>query len=240
MKIAIIDDSIEEARQLSDYINTYFCQACISQKTTIFNTSEEFLAQWTPGGFQLTFVDIYLGGEAEGIQIAEAIRREDSQCCVIFTTNSQDFALKGFELRVSDYLVKPIPYEKFEAAMDYVCQDLKTPPAYIEVKESRLMVKILLNDIYYTDYYNHYIQIHTTQRMYRTYMRFDEFSAILLHYPQFLCCYRNCIINMDKVANLGKNEVELSNGERLPIMRSQKAQIHQQYADYQFCRLNGG
>ena len=240
MKIAIIDDSIEEARQLSDYINTYFCQACLSQKTTIFNTAQEFSDAWAPGEFQLAFIDIYLSEEAEGIQVAETIRGEDSHCCVIFTTSSQDFALKGFELRVSDYLVKPILYEKFKSTMDYVCKGLKTPPAYIEVKESRLMVKILLDDIYYTDYYNHYIQIHTTQRMYRTYMRFEEFSAILLRYPQFLCCYRNCIINMDKVANLDKSEVELSNGERLPIMRSQKAQIHQQYADYQFCRLNGG
>ncbi len=240
MNIAIIDDSIEDARQLSSYIYTYFSEICVVQKTTIFNTAEEFLSEWSPGEYQLALVDIYLGEEAAGIRVAETIRQEDRRCNIIFTTSSQDFALKGFELHISDYLVKPIPYEKFKNAMDYICKSLETHAAYIEVKESRLMVKILLDDIYYTDYYNHYIQIHTKQRMYRTYMRFDEFSAILLRHPQFLCCYRNCIINMDKVTSLDKSEVELCSGERLPIMRNQKAQIHQQYADYQFSRLNGG
>lgn len=240
MNIAIIDGSIEEARQLAGYIVTYFSEICIVQKTTIFNTAGEFLDGWTPGEYHLVLLDIFLGGEAAGIQVAETIRRNDSCCCVIFTTGSPDYALKGFELHISDYLVKPIPFEKFKNAMDYICKSIETQAAYIKVKESRLMVKILLDDIYYTDYYNHYIQIHTKHRMYRTYMRFDEFSAVLLRHPQFLCCYRNCIVNMDNVVSLDKSEVELCTGERLPIMRGQKAQIHQQFADYQFSRLSGG
>lgn len=240
MNIAIIDDSIEEARQLSGYIFTYFSDICVVQKTTIYSTAEEFLSEWTPGEYQLAFVDIYLGGNASGIHIAKTIRHEDSRCSVIFTTSSPDFAMKGYELHVSDYLIKPILFETFKNTIDYLCRSIETHRTYIEVKESRLMVKILLDDIYYTDYSNHYIQIHTKLRMYRTYMRFDEFSAILLRHKRFLCCYRNCIINMDKVTSLDKNEVELCTGIRLPIMRSQKMLIHQQYADYQFGRLNGG
>lgn len=239
MNIAIIDNSIEEARQLASNIFTYFGEICIVQKTTIFITAGEFLAEWAPGEYNLVLLDIFLDGEAAGIQVAEKVRQDDSGCGIVFTTVSPDYALKGFELHISDYLVKPIPYERFKSAMDYICKSIETPASYIEVKESRLMVKILLDDIYYTDYYNHYIQIHTVQRMYRTYMHFDEFSAILLRHPQFLCCYRNCIVNMDQVAVMDKKEVELCTGERLPIMRSQKVQIHQQFADYQFSRSNG-
>ena len=71
-------------------------------------------------------------------------------------------------------------------------------------------------------------------------MRFHDFSSLLLCYPQFICCYRNCIINMDKVSALEKTEFVLTTGEQLPITRNLRSQIHQQYADYQFSKLNGG
>ena len=111
---------------------------------------------------------------------------------------------------------------------------------YIEVKESRIMTKIRLDDILYTDYFNHYIQIHLSERIVRTYMRFSDFSPMLLCYPQFICCFRNCIINMDKVTSLLKTDFVLSSGERLPITRNLRPQVQQEYADYQFRKLNGG
>ena len=41
------------------------------------------------------------------------------------------------------------------------------------------MARVLVRDIMYTDYYNHYIQIHTSNRMIKTYMSFAEFSPLL-------------------------------------------------------------
>lgn len=241
MNIAVIDDSIDEARHLSGFINTYFSDAHICQQTTIFNTAADFLHTWRRNVFDLVFVDIYLKGEASGIRIAEHIRRDDDQCAIIFTTNSPDFALKGYEVRALDYMVKPLRYGKFCQAMDYFrSMSQKKRSHYIEVKESRIIVKLPIDDIIYTDYSNHYIQIHMPDKIVRTYMRFHEFSILLLSYPQFLCCYRNCIINMDKVSALEKTEFVLTTGEHLPITRNLRPQIHQQYADYQFQKLNGG
>lgn len=144
-------------------------------------------------------------------------------------------------MRALDYMLKPLRYGKFCQTMDYfrsVSQRKRSH--YIEVKESRIMVKLPVDDILYTDYSNHYIQIHLQDRLVRTYMRFHDFSSLLLCYPQFICCYRNCIINMDKVTSLEKAEFVLNTGEHLPITRTLRPQIHQHYADYQFQKLNGG
>ncbi|MCC8027321.1 MAG: LytTR family DNA-binding domain-containing protein [Clostridium sp.] len=241
MKIAVIDDSIEESRQLSGFIDTYFSKANLSQHTTIFNTAVDFLGVWRREAFDLVFIDIFLKHEASGIRIAERVRKEDDQCTIIFTTSSTDFALKGYEVRALDYMLKPITYDNFCETMEYFsCIIQKKNAHYIEVKESRIMVKLPVDDILYTDYYNHYIQIHLTGKIVRTYMRFEDFSGMLLCYPQFACCYRNCIINMDKVISLDKGEFIINTGERLPITRSLRSQIHQQYADYQFQKLMGG
>ncbi|MBS5605158.1 DNA-binding response regulator [Clostridium sp. AF18-27] len=240
MNIAIIDDSVEEARQLSGYVQTYFHSVHILQRTELFTAAADFLQVWKKDSYQLVFIDIYLGQETLGLEIAEQIRREDESCIIIFTTSSSDFALKGYEVRALDYLLKPIGYDRFCRAMEYAHRELENTGRYIEVKVSRIMVKILLDDICYADYSNHYIQIHTPRRMYRTYMRFEDFSRLLLCYPQFLCCYRNCIINMDRVVEMERNEFLLASGDRIPISRSMRLAIHQQYADYQFKHLHDG
>lgn len=242
MKIAIIEDSKDDALRLSEFITTYCSGVHLCQQTTLFHTASDFLHTWKSGAFDLIFIDIFLNnGEALGLQLADRIRREDEQCSIIFTTVSPDFALKGYEVRALDYLVKPISYGSLRRTMDYYRSSKeKQPRHYIEVKESRIMVKIMVDDILYTDYFNHYIQIHLPGRVVRTYMKFDAFSPLLLHLPQFLCCYRNCIINMDKVTALLKTEFIVTSGEHLPIARNLRPQIQQQFADYQFHKLNGG
>src|SRR4051812_35586378 len=57
----------------------------------------------------LIFLDINMG-EVSGIQLLEAMQ---TPCEVIITTAYNEFALKGFELNVTDYLMKPYTFERF-------------------------------------------------------------------------------------------------------------------------------
>lgn len=175
-----------------------------------------------------------------GIEVARKIRETDSECLLIFISSSKEYALQSFEVRAFDYLLKPLSEERFQKTMDLCQNELAKHIRYIEVKESRTLVKIPLNEIIYTDYYNHYIQIHTAARLIRSYQQFDVFSPLLLCYPQFLCCYRNCIVNMDHVDSVDKHDFVMENGERVPITRGNRNSIYQQYADYQFLKINGG
>ena len=102
------------------------------------------------------------------------------------------------------------------------------------------MTRILITDIIYVDYHNHYIQVHTDSRVIRSYMSFGEFSPMLSPYRQFLWCYRNCMVNMDYVDTWEDHDFILKNGERLPIFKSQRKEILQAYANYIFDYVNGG
>ena len=249
MNIAIIEDCAEDASRLSDYIAAYCSASSLCQETSVFRGSFDFFKTWKSGAYDLIFLDIFLEdaqdagscGEPAGLAAARRIRQTDEHCIIILSSFSPDFALTGYELRAADYLVKPVSYDMLCHTLRYCLTRLqKRQSHYIEVKESRIMMKIRLDDILYTDYFNHYIQIHLPERIVRTYMRISDFSPMLLCYPQFICCYRNCIINMDKVTSLLKTDFVLSSGERLPITRNLRPQIQQEYADYQFRKLNGG
>ena len=108
------------------------------------------------------------------------------------------------------------------------------------MKEGYLMTRILVTDIMYVDYHNHYIQIHTSTCQIRSYMSFGEFAPMLDPYPQFLWCYRNCMVNMDYIESFDSSDFILNTGERLPIAKARKQEITQAYANYIFDYVNGG
>ena len=239
MNIAIIEDSGQELSLLERCLQSYLSSRQVYRVIDTYTSGEAFLENWPSKSYDLVFLDILMEG-ISGREVARKIRETDSECLLIFISSSKEYALQGFEVRAFDYLLKPLSEERFQKTMDLCQNELAKHIRYIEVKESRTLVKIPLNEIIYTDYYNHYIQIHTAARLIRSYQQFDVFSPLLLCYPQFLCCYRNCIVNMDHVDSVDKHDFVMENGERVPITRGNRNSIYQQYADYHFLKINGG
>lgn len=239
MKIAIVDDQAVDLEQLNQYLQRYASEHSFFFGTDSFYSGEELLNQFLPDTYQIIFLDIFMK-ELDGMKTAQYLRQKDPDFLLIFITTSPDFAIEGYSVRASSYLLKPYSYANLEYAMDMCIPLVKGHNSFIEVKENRYYTKILLNDILYTDYHNHYIQIHTSKRLIRTYMPFASFAPMLLQYEQFLCCYRNIIINMDKVLSLDHLDFIMCNEDRVPLKRSDKRNLRQQYADYVFKKMNGG
>lgn len=238
MNIAIIDDFPSDQQFLVESISHYCDQNFLEIQLNYFDDGASFLKEFAVTDFDIIFLDIYMHG-MNGMEIAERIREQDNQCLLIFTTTSEQHAVRSFRVRAFDYLVKPYSYEQLAEVMYLCIKALPKRSYYIEVKLGRNIKKILLSDILFTDYSNHYIQIHTKSQMIKTYMDFDTFAPKLLCFPQFLCCYRNCIVNMDAVEMMLEQDFILQNEERVPIAKARRNEIRQQYADYVFGKLHG-
>ena len=239
MNIALIEDSNQDMEQLNHLVQMYFSDRQIFRVVDTYSNGKSFLKTWPEKTYDLVFLDIMMP-DMTGIDVARKIRETDSNCLIIFISASTEFALQGFEVRAFDYLLKPITQEKLERTLNLCHDELIKHVRYIEIKVSRTIIKLPLQDIIYTDYYNHYIQIHTASETIRSYQQFDSFSPLLLCYPQFLCCYRNCIVNMDLISLVDKDDFVMLTGERVPIIKNNRHAIFQQYADYQFFKINGG
>lgn len=237
MKIAIVDDSQPDRKILQDFIFHYCSEHQIAVSLLEFESGESLLVQREQEKLDLIFLDIYMDG-IDGIETAKRIREQGQESLLVFVTTSSQHAVESYRVRAFDYIVKPYDYQQFEEMMNLCCQVLARNSRYIQVKEGRTLVRILLKDIFYTDYYNHYIQIHTKKRVIKTYMSFQDFSSLLKEYSQFMCCYRNCLINMDEVASVEERDFLMKNGERVPIARAKRYEIRQQYANYMFDKLD--
>ena len=169
-----------------------------------------------------------------GDKLAQFVREKSPKSQIIFTTASQEHAVKAFKVRALDYLVKPYTYKELESALDRFEEAYDKFIHYIELKEGRQYTRILVTDIMYVDYHNHYIQVHTRSNVVRSYMPFDKFAPILQQYDQFLWCYRNCMVNMDYIDSLEDKDFLLTVGKRIPISRAQHNEVTQAYANYMF------
>lgn len=233
MRIAILDDAITDCSTLYDYLSKYCMEEHLPAEIRTFQDGNEFMKVFQKEPFNLVFLDIYMN-EPNGIEVAVKIRETGIPCLIVFSTSSQTHAVKGFRVRAFDYLVKPYTYKTFSETMALCTRELEEHTKYIEVKEGRIFTKIFIEDIYHVDYHNHYIQIHTDRCTIRSYMPFPKFQELVKDYPQFLYCYRNCLINMKKVKSVEDTAFVLKNGSRVPISKKLKQQVRQSYADFVF------
>jgi DNA-binding LytR/AlgR family response regulator len=145
-----------------------------------FDNAMEALSFLKRNPVDLVFLDIHLG-DISGIQLLEtgAIKSQ-----VILTTAYHEYALKGFDLKVTDYLLKPYTFERFVQAVDRVQHLLpksETPPTkpFIFVKTEYRLEKILLDDLLFIEGKGDYLQIHTPSKKIMTLQTFAEFEQTL-------------------------------------------------------------
>lgn len=238
MKIAVIDDSAEDWKLLAEKIQNFCLRESLIYEIRSFSSGNEFLLA-SRADWDIIFLDIFMN-EIDGMTVARTLRGNNVSSLIVFTTSSRDYAIESYDVRAFHYLVKPIEQDKLDEVLRLSEKSIRSRNHYIEVKEGRIMSRILIRDIMYTDYYNHYIQIHTPGRMIKTYMSFAEFSPLLLKYKQFLSPYRNCMINMDYVQQMDDHDFLMKDQVQIPINRARKSEIRQAYADYSFKRLSEG
>ena len=176
MNIAVVDDDAAENDALCTAVNDWCAQNRTAARVCAFPSADAFLKGLEPGLWDLVFLDIYMPGTS-GMEAAARLRALDEKCLIVFCTTSADSAVQSYRVRAFDYLLKPLRPGQVAEVMALACAALHNRSAYIEIKEGWSMVRIPLRDIIYTDYYNHYIHIHTRQRVIKTHLPFAELDV---------------------------------------------------------------
>ncbi len=239
MTIALVDDSVSDLNLLHDYLSRYCHDHHVYITIEKFTNEHTFLNSMQDKVYDLVFLDIYMK-HINGIQLACEITKQDAKCQIVFITTSEEHAVAAYRVHALDYLVKPYSYADLEDALNHYERIAARFARYIELKEGRYRTRVMLSDIMYTDYSNHYIQVHTVSCIVRSYMSFDTFLPMLSPYANFLWCYRNCTVNMDYIESFSRKEFILKNKERIPIASARRREVLQHYADYIFDHKSKG
>ena len=153
----------------------------------------------------------------------------------ILTTAYRDFAIEGFELEVSDYLLKPIIFERFFKSMERFLRENKTDitpeittqkKEYLIIKSGTKNHKVIIEEILYIESLKDYIKIHTQDG--GNIVSKYRISDIENNLPndQFIRIHRSYIINTEKITAFTTSEIEV-NGIEIPIGASYKEIVEQ-------------
>jgi len=145
---------------------------------------------------------------------------------VIITTAYHHYAVEGFELNVTDYLLKPIEFERFLIAVNKVRTAKAAAPQisestdvkdYLFINVQKKKVKILFSDILYIESQREYIKIVTTKKEYLSKMSTNEMEEFL---PSnlFQRIHRSFIVSVNKIESYTAEEIEV-NGITIPVGR---------------------
>jgi two-component system, LytTR family, response regulator len=219
IKCIIIEDEPLAVKVLSDYVKQVpFLELQKTFKDAIL--AAEFLHD---NKTDLIFLDIHLP-KLKGMAFLKTLLDPPA---VIVTTAYHQYAVEGFELNVTDYLLKPIEFERFLAAVNKVKARQKEKPVvddFIFVNVKNKKVKILFSEILYIESQREYVKVVTTKKAYLSKISTHAIES-LLPPDKFKRIHRSFIISVDKIESYSADTVEV-NGISLPVGRGYKDVIN--------------
>lgn len=112
MRILIVDDEAPARAKVRRYVGEYADVEVVGEAENGVEAVER-ISDLRP---DLVFLDVQMP-ELDGFGVIDAIGTE-SMPHVVFVTAFDEYALKAFEVRALDYLLKPFTPERFAAVMD--------------------------------------------------------------------------------------------------------------------------
>lgn len=226
IRCIIIDDEPLARKGLKEYVNDVDFLHLEGE----FDNPLKAAKLLSEGSIQLIFLDIQMP-KITGLEFFKTLHKAPP---VIFTTAYPQYALDGFELNALDYLVKPIPFERFlkacMRAKEYYEVRNKNEEAkgttrdnFFFIKADNKLVKIFFEDILFVEALQNYVSIHTKTKKYITYLTFKSIEEYLSS-EQFIKTHKSFIISASKIDNIEGNDIRIGE-HHIPISRSSKDEV---------------
>lgn len=227
LKCLVVDDEPLGREIIENYVNnTPFLELVGS-----FGKPFEALSFLQKNAVDVLLTDIEMP-QINGLQMINSL---ETKPIIILISAYREYAIDGFDSGVIDYLVKPVPYDRFLKSLVRVQNIINKKIPLTEIKNDEIdrifikannkLVKILFEDIVYVESLKDYLRIHISDtERYVTHSTMKNIEEKLPSY--FFRIQRSYIINTKKIKSIHGNTVLLTIGENLPISLSLKSELY--------------
>jgi len=213
----IIEDEPLALEKMKDFVN----KVPFLHLSATFDNALNGLTYLNNNKVDVLFLDINMD-ELSGIELLES-SKINSQ--VIITTAYQQYALKGYELQITDYLLKPFTFNRFLQAVNKVQENLvhrtfEVQPDFIFVKTENRLEKIMLNEIVYIEGMRDYLRIHTVNKKIMTLQNFSELEKLI---PSSLVCrvHKSYMVALNKIESIERSRIKIAD-QIIPVSETYK------------------
>lgn len=217
-KVAICEDdrlTLERTRSLCDEI---LCGLKAEHEISLFSSAEalETVLDERDDPFHLLILDIKLEKKS-GLTLAKELYDRGSEIGVIFMTNYREYAEEGYDAHPIHFLMKPIDRTRLAEAIKI---DLKRKalPKMVTLSYGRKMLTLPVKEIHYIESRNHHIYVFREDEVHEIRLTLSEVETLLS--SQFQRCHASYLVNLEYIREVGKTEITLRGGKKLPLSRT--------------------
>jgi len=234
LKTILVDDEPHALEVLVNYLQNFNEIEVVAQCQNAIQAFQ-VLQQ---NKIDLMFLDIKMPG-LTGTDLLRSLKNPPK---VIFTTAYQDYAVEGFDLNAIDYLLKPIPFDRFLKAIDkaFTFFDVNNRQAvvtekapvnskdvFLYLKVERKMVKVNVNDILWIESIRDYIKVVLKDKVLISKQKISLLEELLPE-DDFIRIHRSFIVSLNKIEGYHSYAVDIA-GKELPIGRNYKADCQRRF-----------
>jgi DNA-binding LytR/AlgR family response regulator len=156
---------------------------------------------------------------------------------IIVTTAYKEFALEGYELNISDYLLKPFSFERFVKAINKTISTTSTSQEVISNSslenntESSFFLKgdkkhhqLHFDDILFIEAYGHYTKVFLKEEMILSHEKISSFEEFLPE-TRFIRTHKSFIVAKNKIQQIEGNRISI-NEHKIPVGQTYKSNIN--------------
>lgn len=214
----IIEDEPLALEKTKDFVN----KVPFLHLSATFDNALTGLAYLNNNKVDLLFLDINMD-ELTGIELLESSTIKSQ---VIITTAYQEYALKGYELHITDYLLKPFSFNRFLQAVNKAQENLAQRTAdkqvdFIFVKTENRLEKIMINDILYIEGMRDYLRIHCVNK--KKIMTLQSFTELEQLIPAHMVCrvHKSYMIAINKIESIERSRIKIAD-QLIPVSETYK------------------
>lgn len=226
-KVIICDDDMTFANTLEDYILEYAKKSNNDIDVQVYSSGEELFANEDKEEYtDLIFLDIELG-MMNGVEVGTRIRKElhNESIQIVYVSSKEGYAMQLFNLRPMNFLIKPIDYAKTAHILDEYIR-LYGTQHFIEYQIGKKICHINEKSILYLQSIGKKIKLTLANGEIEFYGKLSNIIA-KLNQDSFCSTHKSYVINMQYVVAFRPEEVEMTNGDVVPISRSMKKSVNE-------------
>lgn len=233
MRVVICDDEIYYTDAVCSSIKRWQ-EARNSQalRLDIYHSSEDLndiLDKSIP--YDLAFLDIQFPGELNGLALAQRFRGTNRLMDIVFMTNYEEYAIDGYKVNALRFLPKPVSDRDVFECLDIAYRRWhNTQKASMLIDSSQQLHRLEYTSILYIESRAHYAYFRLCDRDNEIKARM-KLTELLGKLPKdiFIQCHRSYLVNLLFVNRISKNEILLSNNDRIPISSKFWRHLHNSF-----------
>ena len=230
-RVAVCDDEAEVREQLCRMVGELLEERDVSCRVVPYASAKE-LAQALNSGeeiFDLLCLDICME-EKTGMELAQEVRARDDRVDILFISSSDDYLREGYSVQPIQYLSKPVRRDEVENALRTALSRASSVRP-LSIQTGNRTVVLNAEKVRYVESWDHGVLFHMDGEDRQFKLSLSE-TERLMPADRFCRCHNSYLVNMARIAEIGRQEIRLADGTWIPVGRRFFREAQSRFVEY--------